>query len=204
MKLIHSETSPYARKVMVFLHLGGKTDEVEIVPGAGTPLQPNEATCAVNPLGKLPCLVTDAGAPLYDSRVICRYLDAHFSLGLYPDGDALWPVLTREALADGILDAALLVVYEGRLRPEELRYSPWVKGQMSKIHRALGQLEGEAGRFGAGRDGAPDAGLVAVGCTLGYLDLRFPDMGWREGRPGLAEWFEGFAALPAMQATKPG
>ena len=114
-------------------------------------------------------------------------------------GDALWPVRTREALAEGILDAAVLAVYEVRLRPEELRFSPWMQGQKSKILRALGHLEGEAGRF---RD-TLDAGTIAVGVALGYLDFRFADLGWREGRPALTEWFEVFAARPEMTATAP-
>ncbi|GMG84871.1 glutathione S-transferase [Paralimibaculum aggregatum] len=199
MKLYHSDTSPYVRKVMVALHLAGKAEAVDLVPGSGTPLDPNEGTCSANPLGKVPCLVTDDGLALFDSRVITRHLDATFGIGLYPEGDALWPVLAREALAEGILDAALLVVYEARLRPAELRFSPWVQGQMSKIHRALGVLEGEAGRFGEGFD----AGLVAVACALGYLDLRFADLGWREGRPALAGWYEGVAEHPALVATRP-
>jgi glutathione S-transferase len=136
---------------------------------------------------------------MYDSRVITRYLDARAAGGLYPEGDALWPVLAREALADGIIDAALLAVYEGRLRPEELRFSPWVQAQKSKVLRALGALEGEAGRF---RDGI-DASLVALGCALGYLDFRFADLGWREGRPALADWYAAFAERPEMLATRP-
>jgi len=199
MKLFHSDTSPYARKVMVVLHLTGQTGDVEIVPGSGTPMAPNEATCAVNPLGKVPCLVTDEGEAIYDSRVITRYLDHRAKGGLYPEGDALFPVLTLEAEADGILDAALLAVYETRLRPDELRYAPWVQGQMSKIHRALGDLEGRSGRLGHDLD----AGLIAVACALGYLDLRFPDLGWRDGRPGLAEWFAPVVETEAMQATQP-
>ena len=199
MKLYHSATSPYVRKVMVVLHLTGQTGAAELVEGSGTPLAPNEGTCSANPLGKVPCLVTEDGLALYDSRVITRYLDARGKGGLYPEGEALWPVLAMEALADGMLDAAILVVYESRLRPGELRFAPWVQGQMSKIYRALGWLEGQAGRW---RDGW-DAGRVGVACALGYLDLRFSEMGWREGRPALAEWYERAAAAEAMRATAP-
>ncbi|MEM9146073.1 MAG: glutathione S-transferase [Pseudomonadota bacterium] len=199
MKLFHSETSPYVRKVMVVLHLTDQLGAVELIPGSGTPLQPNEGTCSVNPLGKVPCLVTEQGVALYDSRVITRYLDSRAGGGLYPQGDALWSVMAWEALAEGVIDAALLVVYEGRLRPAELRFGPWIQGQMSKIHRALGELEGQSGRFGE----EPDAAQIAVGCALGYLDLRFGDLGWRDGRPGLAAWYQSFAARPAMQATAP-
>ncbi len=199
MRLYHSATSPYVRKVMVVAHMTGQAEALDLVSGGGSPLEPNEATCSVNPLGKVPCLITEEGEALFDSRVITRYLDARAGGGLYPKGEGLWPVLTREALADGIVDAAILVVYENRLRPEELRYSPWMQGQRSKIYRALGYLEGQAGRFPE----TPDAGHVAIGCALGYLDFRFPDLAWREGRPALAQWFEGFAAHPAMQATLP-
>lgn len=199
MKLYHSDTSPYVRKVMAVLEVTGQRDAVELVPGSGSPLEPNEATCSVNPLGKVPCLVTDEGLALFDSRVICRYLDHRGSGGLYPEGDALWPVLAREALAEGVLDAALLVIYEGRLRPDGLRFSPWVQGQMSKVHRSLGVIEGEADRFGD----RIDAGTLAVGCALGYLDFRFADLGWRTGRPALAAWWERFSAIPAMTSTAP-
>ena len=199
MKLYHSDTSPYVRKVMIVAHLTGQAAALELVPGSGTPLAPNTATCGVNPLGKIPCLVTPEGEALFDSRVITRYLDARAGSGLYPQGDALWPVLTREALADGILDAAVLAVYESRLRPEELRFTPWVQSQKSKILRALGHIEGRAGRFAD----AFDAGHVALAAALGYLDFRFPDLGWREGRPALAAWSEGVEARPEIVATRP-
>jgi len=199
MKLYHSPTSPYVRKVMVVLHMTGQTGEVTLVPGGGTPLDPNEATCGANPIGKVPALVTDDGLALYDSRVITRFLDWRAGGGLYPAGEALFPVLAMEALADGILDAAILALYEHRLRPPELRYAPWIQGQMSKIYRALGDLEGRAGRW----RGEPDAGRIAVACALGYLDFRYADLGWREGRPALAAWFDGVAGMDAMRETAP-
>jgi glutathione S-transferase len=199
MKLFYSGASPYVRKVMVTAHIGGLTDRITLVPGSGSPLAPNVDTCAVNPLGKIPCLVTDDGLALFDSRVITRYLDALAGTGLYPEGDALWAVLARESLAEGIIDAALLVIYEGRLRPEELRFAPFVQAQMSKIQRGMGALEGEARRFSP----TVDAAQITIGSALGYLDFRFPDLNWREGRPALAEWFEALSAHPAMQATVP-
>ncbi|MGF1446089.1 MAG: glutathione S-transferase [Pikeienuella sp.] len=199
MKLYHSDASPYVRKVMVALHLAGARQEVTLVAGSGSVLEPNPETIAVNPLGKIPCLVTEEGLALYDSRVITRYLDARFDLGLYPDGDALWPVLAREALADGIMDAALLVVYEGRLRPETARLTGWVDGQLSKITRALDALEAEAGDWPAGFD----ASRIAVGCALGYLDLRHGGLGWRATRPELAAWDAQASEHPAFAATAP-
>ena len=200
MKLYHSATSPYVRKVMVVLHMTGQTGAVEIVPGSGTPLAPNDQTITANPLGKVPCLVTDDGEALFDSRVISRYLDHAGQGGLYPPGDALFRVLTLEALADGILDAALLVVYESRLRPEELRFAPWVEGQKGKILRAVAVLETRV------RDdlmGAPTMAHIAIGCALGYVDFRLPQLGWRDTAPALADWYRDFAGTPAMQATVP-
>ncbi|MGF1503437.1 MAG: glutathione S-transferase family protein [Paracoccaceae bacterium] len=200
MKLFHSKTSPYVRKVDLFLHLAAQSDAVTRIEGSGTAVAPNAGTVAANPLGKVPCLVTEEGLGLFDSRVITRYLDARFRLGLYPEGDALWPVLAREALADGILDAALLVIYESRLRPEEARFAPWVEGQRAKIAAGLARLEAEAPGF----DGLGDASLIAAACVCGYLDLRFAEMGWRDGHPALAHWYASVADRPEMAATHPG
>ncbi|MEM8698888.1 MAG: glutathione S-transferase N-terminal domain-containing protein, partial [Pseudomonadota bacterium] len=148
MKLYHAAASPFVRKVMMVLKLTGQEAEVEIVDGAGTPVAPNEGVCSANPLGKIPCLVLEDGSSLFDSRVICRYLDQKAQGGLYPSGEEEFPTLTFEAMADGIMDAAVLGVYEGRIRPEQLRYAPWVQAQLSKVHRGLGSLEGDCGRFG--------------------------------------------------------
>lgn len=200
MRLYFSPTSPYVRKVMVLLHETGQMDEVELVAGSGSPVDPGTAPLEANPLGKVPALERPDGPALYDSRVICRYLDARAEAGLYPTGARLWDSLTVEATGDGILDAALLMVYEGRLRPEELRFAPWVEGQWAKVDRALDVLET---RWLAHLRGPLEAGQIAVGCALGYLDFRHGARGWRTGRPGLAAWFEGFAARPSMMATMP-
>ncbi len=203
MKLYHSPTSPYVRKVMVTLDLTGQSGEVELIPGSGTPLAPNDATIAHNPLGKIPCLIGDDGAPIFDSRVICRYLDHRANsgakAGLYPEGDALVPVLTAEALADGIIDAVLLTAYEWRLRPEEIRYQPWVDGQTAKVERALAALE----QTDLVLSGPINAARIAAGCALGYVDFRLADLGWRDRYPTLAAWYAAFAETPAMKATVP-
>ena len=199
MKLYHSGTSPYVRKVMAILHLGNMTDRVELIAGSGNPLAPNPRTVGANPLGKVPCLVTDAGQALFDSRVICRYLDDLGGLGLYPTDGTLWGCLTREALADGIVDAGILAIYEGRLRPETIRFQPWVDGQLDKIRRAIAVLEGEAGLL----VGPPRIDQIAIGAALGHVDFRFGDLGWRDAAPKLAAWYETFAATPAMAATAP-
>jgi len=199
LKLYHSPLSPYVRKVMVTLDLTGQLGEVELIPGSGTPLEPNDATVAANPLGKIPCLIGDDGAAMFDSRVICRYLDHRAKAGLYPEGDALFPVLTAEALADGIIDAVLLTAYEWRLRPEEFRYQPWVDGQVAKVERGLAALE----QTGLVLSGPMTAARIAAGCALGYVDFRLADLGWRDRCPTLAAWYAEFAATPAMKATVP-
>ncbi|MFT7390959.1 MAG: glutathione S-transferase [Paracoccaceae bacterium] len=197
MQLFHSPASPYVRKVMVIAHLTGQT--IDTVPASLSPVSRNMDVVAQNPLGKVPTAMTDDG-PLYDSRVICQYLDAqHSGAPLYPaSGPKRWTALRREALADGMLDAALLARYEGFLRPEDKRWPEWQQGQMDKVASSLDALEVEAGGF----EGI-DAGMIAVGCALGYLDFRFAAMDWRAGRPVLAAWFEVFAQTPAMQETAP-
>ena len=201
MRLYFSPTSPYVRKVMVLLHETGQIGDVELVVGSGNPVDPAGAPLDANPLGKVPALERPDGPALYDSRVICRYLDARAGAGLYLDGARVWDTLTVEATGDGIIDAALLMVYEGRIRPEELRFAPWVDGQWAKVDRALDALET---RWIAHLEGPLDAGQIAVGCALGYLDFRHDARGWRNGRPRLAAWYAGFAARPSMQATLPG
>lgn len=200
MKLFHAPTSPFVRKVMVVLHETGQIDAVTLVPASGSPVDPGTMPVAHNPLGKIPALVLDDGSTLFDSRVICRYLDDRAGGGLYPRGPALWPALTRESLADGISEAAVLMRYETHLRPEDRRHGPWVEGQWAKIARALDALE--AGQMGD-LDGPLDIGRVALGCALGYLDLRHGARDWRAGRPGLAAWEAAFARRPSMQATAP-
>lgn len=200
MRLFHSPTSPFVRKVVVVLREGGMTDRVELAPAAGSPLAPGTMPVAWNPLGKVPALEREDGTALYDSRVICRYLDAAAGTGLYPEGPRLWETLTLEATADGMLDAAVLMVYEARLRPEELRFAPWVEAQWSKIARTLDTIEA---RWMAHLAGPLDIGQIAVGCALGYLDFRHAGRDWRAGRPALAAWDARFSARPSMQATRP-
>lgn len=200
MRLHHSPTSPYVRKVMILLHETDQLEDVELVPTHGTPLQPAPGLDATNPLTKVPVLVRADGPALYDSRVICRYLDQRAGSGLYGTGDAHWEILTLEATGEGIIDAALLMAYEWRLRPEEHRFPDWVEGQWSKISNALGVLES---RWMAHLEAPLNAGQIAVAAALGYLDLRNADRNWRDGHNALATWFEAFAARPSMQMTTP-
>lgn len=199
MKLFHSPSSPFARKVMVVAHEAGWADRIERVTGGAHPVDRNAAIRAENPLGQIPTLVLDDGTALFDSRVICEYLDARGGTGLFGVGEARWPILARQALADGLLGAALLVRYEATVRPEPQRWSGWVGGQMGKVEDALDRFEATLPALG----GAVDIGTIAAGCALGYLDFRFPEFDWRGARPATAAWFERFDARPAMVATRP-
>lgn len=200
MRLFHSPTSPYVRKVMVVLHETGQLADVVIVPAAGTPVDATHMPLAQNPLGKIPALERPDGPALYDSRVICRFLSQRAGAKLYPTGAREWDALTLEATADGILDAAILMVYEWRVRPEERRMPEWVEGQWAKISRALDTLET---RWMSHLNGPLDIAQIAVACALGYLDFRHADRTWRDGRPALAGWYTAFSARPSMIATQP-
>ena len=199
LQLHASAASPYVRKVRVALRELGLDTEVEEVDVATTPLGTDPRLATVNPLGKIPALVRDDGPALYDSRVICRYLNARAGGALYPES-RIWEVTTLEATADGILDAAVLMVYEARFRPEPHRSEDWLEAQWTKIARALDAL---GGRWMSHLSGRLDIGQIAVGCALGYLDFRHPGRDWRRGRGALDDWFAVFAGRPAMAATRP-
>ena len=201
MRLHYSYASPYVRKVMVVAIETGQEDALELTARKVSPVVPEAEVNRDNPLGKVPCLVTDDGQALFDSRVICEYLDSRQGgAQLFPAaGPARWTALRRQAQADGILDAGILARYEILLRPEEQRWPDWVEGQKAKMARALDALEQEAASFGT----TVDIGTIALGCALGWLDFRYAADDWRAGRPTLAAWFGGFAARPSMTATVP-
>ena len=200
MKLHFSVTSPYARKCMVAAHELGVADRIQRLPSAAHPVNRDATLVAVNPLGKVPTFVTDEGLVLYDSRVICEWLDARFGPRLLPaGGDARWRTLVLQSLADGVLDAALLVRYEDAVRPEALRWADWQAGQMDKIHTALQSLEQAPAQL----QGRVDIGTLALACALGYLDLRFDAWGWRTRYPAVAAWAAGFMQRPSLQASWP-
>ena len=201
MKLHHNVASPYVRKVMAVAIETGLRERIELVERKMSPVSPSAELNRDNPLGKIPCLVTDDRVALFDSRVICEYLDSlHDGPNLFPPaGPGRWTALRRQAEADGILDAALLARYETFLRPQERRWPEWIDGQKQKFRRALDALEAEAARFGD----TIDIGTIALGCALGYLDFRYGDEHWRADRPRLAAWWERFAQRPAMARTAP-
>ncbi len=199
MKLIFSGTSPFVRKVSVMLLETGLDGRVSKETVAITPMNPGDIVPSANPLGKVPCLITDNGA-LFDSRVITRYLDTlNAGAKLYPEGEALWPVLTLEAVADGMLDAAVLMIYERLLRKDEQKSPEWVAAQWLKISRALAHLEGNVEALDT-----LSMASISVACALGYLDFRHDDRQWRALAPKLAAWEAAFAKRASMKATLPG
>ena len=202
MRLHTHPASPFGRKVLVAAHELGIADRITVEHRALTPVEPNAAVVADNPLGKLPTLVRDDGEPLFDSRVICEYFDELVGGGrLLPrDAAARWRALRLQALGDGMMEASILARYETVLRPEELRWHAWVEHQKLKVRRALDWLEQRAEEE-LGEQA--HLGTITVACALGYLDFRFGADRWREGRPRLARWFEDFAQRPSMMATVP-
>ena len=198
MQLLSSPASPFARKCRVLLLETGQSD-VEVRDVTASPMGGEAALNAANPSGKLPALLRDDGPALYDSRVITRFLDDRAGAGLYPDS-RLWDVLALEANADAVAESALAITYEKRLRPEALWWPDWFEAQWAKVARSLDAMEARALPL---LEGPLTMAQVAVGCALGYLDLRHGDRDWRAGRDSLAAWEARFAAREAMAATKP-
>jgi len=201
MKLYVSPASPFARKTMVAVAELGLGERVVQQPTNVTPLTRNDEVASQNPLVKIPTLITDDGMALFDSPVICEYLDyLSGTPRLFPaPGPARWATLRRQALGDGLMDATILIRYETFLRPEALRWVEWQEGQKRKIDGALDMMEAEVAAMGDGFD----IGHITFGCALGYLDLRFDHFQWRTGRPALAAWFAGVSQRPSMVATLP-
>lgn len=197
MELKYSPLSPYVRKVRVVAHEAGVAETLQLTP-VKTREEPEKIE-PFNPLGKIPALVTDDGRILYDSPVICEYLDAEFGgHRLLPaSGTRRWAIMTRAALADGLLDAAILTRHE-RLRPAPQQSAEWVALQMGKIRSGLDRLEREAESFGD-----LDMGLVGVGCALGYMPLRLRELEGLPDWPRLREWFAATSQRPSFQRTTP-
>ncbi|QLL12971.1 glutathione S-transferase [Pseudomonas chlororaphis] len=202
MTLFHNPASPYVRKVMVLLHETGQLDRVALHASQLTPVNPDAALNQDNPLGKIPALRLADGNVLYDSRVILDYLDQqHVGNPLIPrEGSARWRRLTLAALADGIMDASVLIRYELALRAPEKHWELWLDGQRDKIRRALAVLEADAIAELASHF---DVAAISVACALGYLDFRHPDLQWRDAQPQLAAWYAEVSQRPSMLATQP-
>jgi glutathione S-transferase len=200
LKIYYAAASPFVRKCLVAATELGLRDKIELASAAAHPINRDQNVVARNPLGKIPTLITDAGDALYDSRVICEYLNAQGDGHLLPrEGEARWTVLCEQALADGVMDAAVLTRYETFARPDPLRWKEWITGQLEKVTSGLDALESKAADLGD----RVDLATIAYGCMLGYLDFRFASLNWRDGRPNSAAWFESFGARDSMVATRP-
>lgn len=187
--------SPFGRKVKIAAAILGLSDRLTVV--ATNTADPADPIRDINPLGKIPTLEFDNGATLFDSRVILEYLD-HLAGGgkiIPADPSARFAALRTQALADGLMDAALLQIYERRFRDEAKIEPKWLEMQAGKVARALGALEASPPVAHG------DVGAIAVACALGYLDFRF-DGRWRAEHPKLVEWLDAFrATTPAYDAT---
>jgi glutathione S-transferase len=201
MTLHWSPRSPYVRKVMILAHELGLAADIRTVRTVVGGTTPHRGLMRINPLGKLPTLELPDGTALYDSPVICEYLDTlHDRPRLFPAaGPARFTALRRQALGDGMLDAALPWLSE-RFRPPERQSAPHMALWQAKLEAAVAALDAEAPALAG--DGF-DIGQIAIGVALGYLDFRFPELAWRDGHAALAEWYQGFAARPSVAANPP-
>ena len=198
MRLYYSATSPYVRKVNVFTIEAGLDDKIENI--TTNPWVSDANLLADNPLSKVPTLILDDGTVLYDSPVICEYLDSlNTGQKLIPvAGMERWMALRLQALGDGILDSAVMRFLE-RKRPEVQQSSDWDATQLSAIQRALVYLESNIDDWNKDLT----VGQITVGCALGYLDFRFANDSWRDNQPLLAKWYSSFAERTSMQITQP-
>lgn len=200
MQLRSSPSSPFGRKVKMATYILGFDDQV--TPVLTDTLDPNDRICDVNPLGKIPALEDD-GNTYYDSRVIMEYLDAKAGGGkiIPASGPTRYEALTRAALMDGILDAAILVIYERRMRPEDKYVESVVERQRGKIIRGLEAIAAENRSYSNGA--MPDIGEIGLACVLDYLDFR-KQVNWRDHAPNLVSWLADFAAMvPGYEDSMP-
>jgi len=200
MKLYFSPASPYVRKVVASAQLLGLIDTIKLLPSAASPVARDMTIAATNPLGKVPTAYLEDGTALIDSRTICEYLHEQVpEKGLFPAGSARWEALRLHAIADGLLDAALLARYETAMRPASLQWPEWLAGQMGKIDAAVDALEASMPL----PEESPNIGTITVGCALGYLDFRFATHDWRSRAPRLTAWWAEFSKTQPMRTTAP-
>ena len=198
MILRSSPPSPFGRKIKLAIGILGFDQEVRIEKA--DPTDASDSIRKQNPLGKIPALILENGTVVYDSPVILDYLDHRAGGGkiIPSEPDARLAALTLQALCDGILDAGILLVYEGRWRPPEMAVQKWIDHQRGKVQRALDVLEAAPPQL----DAIPNVGQITLACALGYGDLRFEGK-WREGCPQLVKWLDDFASrVPAFEQTR--
>ena len=203
MKLFYSPPSPFARKVIVVLKETNQINDVELVNIKIGPLSSGQIIPPLNPLGKIPTLILPTGESLIDSKYICRYFaerqNGERAIKLYAKGKDVWRVLNFEALGDGIMDAAILLVYEERIRSEELRVQAWVDAQKLKITRTLDYLESNNQALTA----AVNMGNLTIAIALDYLDFRHKNISWRTNHPILTSWHQEIKTRNSLVTTLP-
>lgn len=203
MKLLYAAPSPYSRKVRILSRELGLADRIEEVQVVTTPVAPAAVVSAANPLSKIPILLLDDGSALYDSRVICEYLE-HLAwdsgtVSAPKQGLARFAVLRRQALADGLLDAALLHRYETVLRPKELHWSGWLEAQLGKVQEALASLASDLPAI----EPALTVDAAAVASVLGWLEFRMPEFTWQEDHPALNKFYKAVLGRASLHQTQP-
>jgi glutathione S-transferase len=198
MKLYYSPTSPFVRKVNLLAIEAGLETKIEHLPT--NPWQAEKELVAENPLSQVPTLITDEGMTIYDSRVICEYLDSlHTGEKLFPEtGKQRWQALQLQSLADGILDAGILRFLEAK-RELALRSADWDLMQKRAISRGLASFEDSVSEW----KNDLNIGVITVACLLGWLDFRFSHEDWKSEHTKLSQWFTGFSLRPSMLATVP-
>jgi glutathione S-transferase len=200
MKLLYQTHSPYARKVLVAAHELGLKHRIEVVHHDTSPIRRNDEVFALNPLGKVPVLIVDDGPALFDSSVICEYLDGLHGARIIPtEHGARFRALRRQALALGMADAGIAARWEAERRPEASRWPPMLQGQLEKLAAACDLLEQELGDAPPA-EAVPDIGDIALATTLSWIAFRhvYP---FADGRPRLSAWYARFSQRPSMLAT---
>jgi len=201
MRLWSNPASPFARKVRIVARETGLDKGIEEMSIMVSPVKPHADLAKENPLVKIPALTTPDQGTLYDSAVICEYLDSlHKGAPLFPKaGPERWRELRLQALGDGILEAAVLMRYESAVRPQALQWGDWIAGQFGKVRSGIDALERECGGWGE----RFAIGQITAACVCGYLDFRFPDEKWRATHPVLEKWFAKISQRPSVTATVP-
>lgn len=202
MQLRFSPTSPFVRKVRIAAIEAGVEDQIEHI--TTDPWSPETDLRQTNPLSKVPCLITDDGDPVYDSPVICEYLDSlNTGPKMFPEDPAIrFKTLTLAAAADGMTDAGVLHLVESVRRPKEFVWDWWNERQRTTMKTAMSVLNAAAPSM-ATTDGPITIAEITAGSGLGWVDLRFPDFGWRDDNPALATWFGKISERPSFKATEP-
>ena len=199
MKIFYSALSPFARKCMLVAEELNLSDKIEKLASAANPVNRDQNILKHNPLAQVPTFFTDDGEVLFDSKVICEYLNEQGGGNLFGSGPQRWKILTEHAAADGVMAAAILVRYEKLMRPAELQWSEWTAGQMDKISTGLQYFEDRVDTLAE----RVDIATLTLGAALGYIDVRIADYDWRSNFPGLRDWFALFSERDSMKKTVP-